>query len=143
MVQDTRHGQGLGSGRDKTLVVKTTSRARGVFTIMEREYNVGDNSLNFVFKADSAPASKDHLAFASLLQIAVQLVIIAKDKNKNTVDMAPASVASLMRTIESLLTSNSPMRSLFCDHREEFCALHKKVSSLEVFVFAGSICQEL
>ncbi|KAM3321342.1 hypothetical protein P3S67_008544 [Capsicum chacoense] len=48
--------------------------------------------------------------------------------------MAHASVASLMRTVESLLTSNSPMRSLFCDYREEFCALDEKVSSLEVFV---------
>ncbi|PHT52017.1 hypothetical protein CQW23_06479 [Capsicum baccatum] len=48
--------------------------------------------------------------------------------------MAHASVASLMRTIESLLTSNSPMPSLSCDQREEFCALHEKVSSLEVFV---------
>ncbi|KAM3198741.1 hypothetical protein P3L10_034521 [Capsicum annuum] len=41
--------------------------------------------------------------------------------------MAHASVASLMRTIESLLTSNSPMRSLICDHREELCALREKV----------------
>ncbi|KAM3383099.1 hypothetical protein P3S68_008674 [Capsicum galapagoense] len=48
--------------------------------------------------------------------------------------MAHASVASLMRTIESLLTSNSPMPSLSCDQREKFCALHEKVSSLEVFV---------
>ncbi|PHT28394.1 hypothetical protein CQW23_32019 [Capsicum baccatum] len=48
--------------------------------------------------------------------------------------MAHASVASLTRTIESLLTSNSPMRSLSCDHREEFCALREKVSSVEVFV---------
>ncbi|KAM3321013.1 hypothetical protein P3S67_008215 [Capsicum chacoense] len=48
--------------------------------------------------------------------------------------MAHASVASLMRTIESLLTSNSPMQSLICDHREELCALREKVSSLEVFV---------
>ncbi|KAM3220606.1 hypothetical protein P3L10_019874 [Capsicum annuum] len=48
--------------------------------------------------------------------------------------MAHASVASLTRTIESLLTSNSPMRSLSCDHSEEFCTLHEKVSSLEVFV---------
>ncbi|PHT73649.1 hypothetical protein T459_24434, partial [Capsicum annuum] len=39
-----------------------------------------------------------------------------------------------MRTIESLLTSNSPMQSLICDHREELRALHEKVSSLEVFV---------
>ncbi|XP_047252621.1 putative late blight resistance protein homolog R1A-10 isoform X2 [Capsicum annuum] len=46
--------------------------------------------------------------------------------------MAHASVASLMRTIESLLTSNSPMQSLICDHREELCALCEKVSSLEV-----------
>ncbi|KAM3216056.1 putative late blight resistance protein R1A-10 [Capsicum annuum] len=48
--------------------------------------------------------------------------------------MAHASVASLSRTIESLLTFNSPMQSLICDHREEFCALHEKVSSLEVFL---------
>ncbi|PHT61320.1 hypothetical protein T459_34826 [Capsicum annuum] len=48
--------------------------------------------------------------------------------------MARASVASLMRTVESLLTTNSPMRSLSCDHREELCALREKVSPLEVFV---------
>ncbi|KAM3382996.1 hypothetical protein P3S68_008571 [Capsicum galapagoense] len=48
--------------------------------------------------------------------------------------MAHASVASLMRTIESLLISNLPMQSLICDHREELCALREKVSSLEVFV---------
>ncbi|PHT52590.1 hypothetical protein CQW23_07052 [Capsicum baccatum] len=48
--------------------------------------------------------------------------------------MAHASVASLMRTIESLLTSNSPLQSLICDHREELCALREKVSFLEVFV---------
>ncbi|PHT75128.1 hypothetical protein T459_18650 [Capsicum annuum] len=48
--------------------------------------------------------------------------------------MAHASVASLMRTIESLFTSHLPMQSLICDHREELCALHEKVSSLEVFV---------
>ncbi|PHT52389.1 hypothetical protein CQW23_06851 [Capsicum baccatum] len=48
--------------------------------------------------------------------------------------MAHASVASLMRTIESLLTSNSPMQSLICDHREELRALREKVSSLEVFI---------
>ncbi|PHU10984.1 hypothetical protein BC332_17914 [Capsicum chinense] len=41
--------------------------------------------------------------------------------------MAHASVASLMRTIESLLTTNSPMRSLSCDHREELCALCEKM----------------
>ncbi|PHU08341.1 hypothetical protein BC332_24830 [Capsicum chinense] len=48
--------------------------------------------------------------------------------------MAHASVASLMRTIQSLLTFNSPMQSLICDHRDEFCALHEKVSSLEIFL---------
>ncbi|PHU08252.1 hypothetical protein BC332_24741 [Capsicum chinense] len=48
--------------------------------------------------------------------------------------MAYASVASLMRTIESLLTSNSQMQSLIYDHREEFCTLHEKVRSLEVFL---------
>ncbi|KAM3321007.1 hypothetical protein P3S67_008209 [Capsicum chacoense] len=48
--------------------------------------------------------------------------------------MTHASVASLMRTIESLLTSNSPIKSLICDHREELCALHEKTSSLEVFI---------
>ncbi|KAM3321256.1 hypothetical protein P3S67_008458 [Capsicum chacoense] len=41
--------------------------------------------------------------------------------------MAHASVASLLRTIESLLTYNSPMRSLSCDHRADFSALHKKI----------------
>ncbi|PHT73437.1 hypothetical protein T459_24222 [Capsicum annuum] len=60
-------------------------------------------------------------------------VIIAK-ANVNTVDMAHASVTSLMRTIESLLISNSPMQSLTCDHREDFSALHEKISSLEVVV---------
>ncbi|KAM3321307.1 hypothetical protein P3S67_008509 [Capsicum chacoense] len=48
--------------------------------------------------------------------------------------MAHASVASLMRTIESLLTSNSPMQTLICYHRDEICALHEKISSLEVFL---------
>ncbi|KAM3321305.1 hypothetical protein P3S67_008507 [Capsicum chacoense] len=48
--------------------------------------------------------------------------------------MAHASVASLSRTIESLFTSHSPMQSLICDHRDEICAIHEKVSSLEVFV---------
>ncbi|PHT52020.1 hypothetical protein CQW23_06482 [Capsicum baccatum] len=41
--------------------------------------------------------------------------------------MAHASVASLLRTIESLLTYNSLMRSLSCDYREDFSALHKKI----------------
>ncbi|KAF3660463.1 hypothetical protein FXO37_13440 [Capsicum annuum] len=48
--------------------------------------------------------------------------------------MAHASVASLMRTLESLLTSNSPMQCLTCDHRDEICALHEKISPLEVVV---------
>ncbi|KAM3383343.1 hypothetical protein P3S68_008918 [Capsicum galapagoense] len=48
--------------------------------------------------------------------------------------MAHASVASLLRTIESLLTFNSPMQSLTCDHSEDFSALHEKISSLEVVV---------
>ncbi|PHT52275.1 hypothetical protein CQW23_06737 [Capsicum baccatum] len=61
-------------------------------------------------------------------------VIVTKDKIENTVDMAHASVASLMRTIESLLTSNSPMQSLTCDHRGDFSSLHEKISSLEVVV---------
>ncbi|PHT27821.1 hypothetical protein CQW23_32587 [Capsicum baccatum] len=72
-------------------------------------------------------------------------VIIAK-ANVNTIDMTHATVASLLRTIESLLTSNSPMQSLSCDHREDFSALHKtfhakdfsalyeKISSLELVV---------
>ncbi|PHT25319.1 hypothetical protein CQW23_35049 [Capsicum baccatum] len=60
-------------------------------------------------------------------------VIIAK-AYVNIVDMTHASVASLMRTIESLLTSNSPMQSLICDHREELCAFREKTSSLEVFI---------
>ncbi|PHU08052.1 hypothetical protein BC332_24541 [Capsicum chinense] len=61
-------------------------------------------------------------------------VISTKERNENTIDMAHASVASLMRTIESVLTSNSPMQSLICYNREELCALREKVSSLEVFV---------
>ncbi|PHT52030.1 hypothetical protein CQW23_06492 [Capsicum baccatum] len=69
-----------------------------------------------------------------LLQPCSFQVIVTRDKNENTLHMAHASVASLMRTIESLLTSNSPMRSLSCDHREEFCTLQEKVSSLEVFL---------
>ncbi|KAM3321287.1 hypothetical protein P3S67_008489 [Capsicum chacoense] len=48
--------------------------------------------------------------------------------------MAQVSVASLKRTIESLLTFNSPMQSLTCDHSEDFSALHEKISSLEVVV---------
>ncbi|PHT61872.1 hypothetical protein T459_34289 [Capsicum annuum] len=68
------------------------------------------------------------------LKTDVGKVITAKYRNENSVDMAHASVASLMRTVESLLTSNSPMQSLIRDHREELCALSEKVSSLEVFV---------
>ncbi|XP_060210045.1 putative late blight resistance protein homolog R1B-16 isoform X2 [Lycium barbarum] len=45
--------------------------------------------------------------------------------------MAYASVASLMRTIELLLTSYWSSQSLICDHREEFLRLHEK---LEVFL---------
>ncbi|KAM3383371.1 hypothetical protein P3S68_008946 [Capsicum galapagoense] len=60
-------------------------------------------------------------------------VIIAK-AYVNIVDMAHASVASLTRTIESLLTSKSPMQSLTCDHRAEICDLHEKIGSLEVFL---------
>ncbi|PHT52306.1 hypothetical protein CQW23_06768 [Capsicum baccatum] len=48
--------------------------------------------------------------------------------------MAHASVVSLTRTIESLLTSNSPMQSLICDQRVELGDVHEKVNSLEVFV---------
>ncbi|KAM3321329.1 hypothetical protein P3S67_008531 [Capsicum chacoense] len=61
-------------------------------------------------------------------------VIVTQDKNENIVDMAHASVASLTRTIESLLTFNSPMQSLICDQRVELCTLHEKVCSLEVFL---------
>ncbi|PHT52048.1 hypothetical protein CQW23_06510 [Capsicum baccatum] len=48
--------------------------------------------------------------------------------------MAHANVASLMRTVESPLTSNSPMQSLTCNHSEDFSALPEKISSLEVVV---------
>nr|XP_016460620.1 PREDICTED: putative late blight resistance protein homolog R1A-3 [Nicotiana tabacum] len=48
--------------------------------------------------------------------------------------MAYASIASLMRTIELLLTLKSPIQSLICDHREEILTLNEKVSSLEVFL---------
>ncbi|KAM3375194.1 hypothetical protein P3S68_013908 [Capsicum galapagoense] len=49
--------------------------------------------------------------------------------------MAYASVASLMRTIQSVLISNSPtLFNLICGHREEIVTLHEKVSSLGVFL---------
>ncbi|TMW92217.1 hypothetical protein EJD97_013334 [Solanum chilense] len=48
--------------------------------------------------------------------------------------MAYASIASLIRTMELLLKSDSPMRSLICYHEEEIVALHKKVSFLEAFL---------
>ncbi|PHT52065.1 hypothetical protein CQW23_06527 [Capsicum baccatum] len=48
--------------------------------------------------------------------------------------MAHESVASLLRIIESLLTFNSSMQSLFCDHSEDFSALYEKISSLDVVV---------
>ncbi|KAM3215869.1 hypothetical protein P3L10_025309 [Capsicum annuum] len=55
--------------------------------------------------------------------------------NWNTIDMAYASVASLVRTIQSVLISNSPaLFNLICGHREKIKTLHEKVSSLEVFV---------
>ncbi|XP_070033160.1 putative late blight resistance protein homolog R1A-3 isoform X2 [Nicotiana tomentosiformis] len=57
-----------------------------------------------------------------------------KGHNWNRTDMAYPSIASLMRTIKSLLTSNSPVQSIICNHREEILALHEKVSSLEVFL---------
>ncbi|KAM3321268.1 hypothetical protein P3S67_008470 [Capsicum chacoense] len=60
--------------------------------------------------------------------------------------MAHASVASLTRTIESLLTSNSPMQSLTCDHREEISDLHEKTSTLEVVVKnfeKNNVCGEM
>ncbi|PHU08113.1 hypothetical protein BC332_24602 [Capsicum chinense] len=65
-------------------------------------------------------------------ELTFQLQVIIAKANVDTKDMTRASVASLMRTIESLLTSNSPIQSLTCDHREEFSALHGKISSLEV-----------
>ncbi|KAM3321012.1 hypothetical protein P3S67_008214 [Capsicum chacoense] len=49
--------------------------------------------------------------------------------------MAYASVASLVRTIQSVLISNLPaLFNLICGHREKIKTLHEKVSSLEVFV---------
>ncbi|PHT52011.1 hypothetical protein CQW23_06473 [Capsicum baccatum] len=48
--------------------------------------------------------------------------------------MAYASIASLVRTMELLLTSDSPMLSLAFCHRKEIVALHKKVSSIEAFL---------
>ncbi|KAM3321064.1 hypothetical protein P3S67_008266 [Capsicum chacoense] len=48
--------------------------------------------------------------------------------------MAYASIASLIRMMELLLTSDSQMLSLACYHREEIAALHKKVSSVEAFL---------
>ncbi|PHU10949.1 hypothetical protein BC332_17879 [Capsicum chinense] len=60
--------------------------------------------------------------------------------------MAHASVASLTRTIESLLTFNSPMQSLTYDHREEISDLHEKTSTLEVVVKnfeKNNVCGEM
>ncbi|KAM3308314.1 hypothetical protein P3S67_010058 [Capsicum chacoense] len=49
--------------------------------------------------------------------------------------MAYASVAPLMRSIQSVLISNSPtLFNLICGHREEIVMLHEKVSSLGVFL---------
>ncbi|KAK4727742.1 hypothetical protein R3W88_032659 [Solanum pinnatisectum] len=48
--------------------------------------------------------------------------------------MAYASVASLLNTVQLLLTSDSQMCSQICDRREEFHALREKASSLEVFI---------
>ncbi|KAM3383157.1 hypothetical protein P3S68_008732 [Capsicum galapagoense] len=49
--------------------------------------------------------------------------------------MAYASVASLIRTIQSVLISNSPeLVNLICGHREKIVTLHEKVSSLGVFL---------
>ncbi|PHT52583.1 hypothetical protein CQW23_07045 [Capsicum baccatum] len=67
-------------------------------------------------------------------KILVTIPVIIAKANANIVDMAHASVASLTITIESLLTSNSPMQSLTCDHSEDFSALHEKISSLQVFL---------
>ncbi|PHT96428.1 hypothetical protein BC332_34647 [Capsicum chinense] len=55
--------------------------------------------------------------------------------NWNAIDMAYASVASLVRNVQSVLISNSPaLFNLICGHREKIKTLHEKVSSLEVFV---------
>ncbi|PHT61326.1 hypothetical protein T459_34832 [Capsicum annuum] len=48
--------------------------------------------------------------------------------------MTYASIASLIRTMELLLTSDSPMLSLACYHREEIVDLRNKVSSIEAFL---------
>ncbi|TMW92218.1 hypothetical protein EJD97_013335 [Solanum chilense] len=48
--------------------------------------------------------------------------------------MAYASIASLIRTMELLLTSDSPMLSLTFDLREEIIELHKKVCSIEALL---------
>ncbi|KAG5569532.1 hypothetical protein H5410_059298 [Solanum commersonii] len=48
--------------------------------------------------------------------------------------MAYASIASLVRTMELLLTSDSPMLSLTFDLKEEIIELYKKVSSIEAFL---------
>ncbi|PHT52566.1 hypothetical protein CQW23_07028 [Capsicum baccatum] len=49
--------------------------------------------------------------------------------------MPYASVASLIRTIQSDVISNSPAQvNLICGHREKIVTLHEKVSSLGVFL---------
>ncbi|KAM3198870.1 hypothetical protein P3L10_034392 [Capsicum annuum] len=87
----------------------------------------------FMFIYHSIYYCSDQLLHPKISTIESFQVITAK-ANVNIVDMAHASVASLTRTIESLLTFDSPMQSLIYDHREEFCPLHEKVISLEVFV---------
>ncbi|KAM3216091.1 hypothetical protein P3L10_025531 [Capsicum annuum] len=48
--------------------------------------------------------------------------------------MAYASIASLIRTMELLLTSDSPIISVALYHREDIVALHKKVTYIEAFL---------
>ncbi|PHT75124.1 hypothetical protein T459_18646 [Capsicum annuum] len=93
--------------------------------------------LQSTIKMDDTIKTKGEAEIEDMLQKSLKrksFQVITAKANVNIVDMAHASVASLTRTIESLLTFDSPMQSLIYDHREEFCPLHEKVISLEVFV---------
>ncbi|PHU01881.1 hypothetical protein BC332_27132 [Capsicum chinense] len=99
--------------------------------IQKEQEDLGNNPVDVRI---SIPFDCYHSALLFSISSIERFQVITAKANVNIVDMAHASVESLTRTIESLLTFDSPMQSLIYDHREEFCTLHEKVISLEVFV---------
>ncbi|MCD7468349.1 hypothetical protein HAX54_006426 [Datura stramonium] len=77
-----------------------------------------------VIKSPSIPSNVK--CFCSTIQHSSFLYLPLKGHHWNTTDMAYASVASLLNTIQLLLTPNSQMHSQICDRREEFYAFVKK-----------------